>query len=218
MTWQRATQPAQKDERRMAILVATRTLLDAPPHDPSLRAIATHAGLSASGVYRYFSSREAVFLAVLAEDIEHWCEQMSAAVRQLPEPSSVDIIVDAMVDATVTQERAIRLLGQRSSLLEKASTAQEIASFRLQVLHAAERAAPELRRLLPSLSEALIRTVQLQTFSLIAATAHLRFPTEAAIEAMRHPELASAAVDFAENLREAVRLTIHGALFQSQRG
>ena len=61
--FERARQPEQKELRREAILeAATELLAEKGLHDISLSAIARRAKLSKANLYRYFESREAIFL------------------------------------------------------------------------------------------------------------------------------------------------------------
>ena len=215
MSWQRARQPEHKDIRRAAIIDAARALLEAPPHDPSLRTIASHAKLSASSIYRYFSCREAIFMAVLSEDFDAMIEQMREALDALPPETCVEEIVSATIDVTLDHDRLLRLMAQRPLFLESASTAEEITAFRLSAKRASDLIRPSLTRLLPTIHDTLLRSVQLQLFTLIAATWHLRSPTQAALEAMQHPDLANSTVDYAENLKTTLAMLVHGAIHLS---
>lgn len=68
------------DRQHRAILDSTRTLLAEPGRatPPSLGEVAARAGLARSSVYQYFSSRDALFEAVVADLFPAW----SAAVQQ----------------------------------------------------------------------------------------------------------------------------------------
>ena len=211
MTWQRATQPEQKDERRAALLDATRRLLDEPPHDPSLRTIAKEAKLAASGIYRYFSSREALFLAVLAEDLDTWTEELCSAADALPAQAPLSRVATALASTSVAHPRMIRQLGRRAALLERASSVQEITEFRVSTLTSARRSAKHLQRMLPTLSEETMMSMQLQVFSIMSATSHLLFPAEVAREAALDPRLRDVTPSFYDNLRTAALMLLHGA-------
>ena len=76
-SFQRARTAQQRDQRRRAVLDAAREMLDQMPlADISLRELSRRIGLAKSNVVRYFPSREAVFLAVLAEDWDTWLDQL----------------------------------------------------------------------------------------------------------------------------------------------
>jgi AcrR family transcriptional regulator len=86
--FQRARSPAQQEQRRAAILAAARGMLDQmPAAEVSLRELSRQVGLSKSNVVRYFPTREAVFLAVLASELDAWLANVESQLSAL-DPSS----------------------------------------------------------------------------------------------------------------------------------
>jgi AcrR family transcriptional regulator len=68
-------------QRRRVLLDAARALLVDNPHEaPSLRAVATRAGLPRSSVYEYFPSREDVLLELVQEVLPNWSRRVNAAM------------------------------------------------------------------------------------------------------------------------------------------
>lgn len=212
MDWQRARQPDQKDIRRATIVETAKRLLDEPPCDPSLREIAAEAGLSASSIYRYFSSREAVLLHVLGDDMGAWLTDTCDALDALPDGCDGDTIAEVLVRVTADRGRMIHLLGQRAMLLERAAAAEEVRAFRLGLLEVSDRLVPSMQRVLPGLTERDARLLQLHLLTLVSGSAHLRFPSDAAKEAMLHPALAEVTAGFTEHLTAAFRLAIRGLM------
>ena len=83
-SFQRARQPAQKQQRREALLHAAATLLDEHGLEGvSLSAIARQAGLAKSNVYRYFDSREQILLELFAADEAVWVGQLELVLVPL---------------------------------------------------------------------------------------------------------------------------------------
>jgi AcrR family transcriptional regulator len=80
VTYTRARQPEQKEERRTLLLTTARALLEAgtPLHALSLNALAREAGMTKSNVYRYFESREAVLLELLRDEWFAWFITLSS--------------------------------------------------------------------------------------------------------------------------------------------
>ena len=93
VSFQRARQPDQKAVRRAALLRAAAALLDEHGLDGvSLNAVARRAGITKSNVYRYFETREAIFLELLLEDEARWVERLErrlAALRKKRDPRAV---------------------------------------------------------------------------------------------------------------------------------
>jgi hypothetical protein len=105
----------------------------------------------------------------------------------------------------------IRQLGRRAILLERASNVREITEFRVSTLHSAQRAAKHLQRVLPTLRDGTMMSMQLQVFSIMSATSHLLFPAEVAREAAQDPRLRDLTPSFYDNLRTATLMLLHGA-------
>src|SRR5262252_4183478 len=69
LSFQRARKPDEKAHRQKAILDAAAALFETEGlNGVSLNAVARRAGIAKSNLYRYFESREAMFLALLNED------------------------------------------------------------------------------------------------------------------------------------------------------
>ena len=76
-TFQRARRPEQREARRQAILdVAEAMLAQDPTAEISLREISRRVGLATSNVLRYFESREAIFLELLAGESTSWLDAL----------------------------------------------------------------------------------------------------------------------------------------------
>ncbi len=86
MTYTRARQPEQKEERRTLLLTTARAMLEAgtPLHALSLNALAREAGMTKSNVYRYFESREAVLLELLRDEWFAWFITLSSTWTPAP--------------------------------------------------------------------------------------------------------------------------------------
>src|ERR1700744_6637772 len=83
-TFQRARRPEQREARRQAILdVAEAMLAHDPTAEISLREISRRVGLATSNVLRYFESREAIFLDLLARQSTGWLGELELPLDQL---------------------------------------------------------------------------------------------------------------------------------------
>ncbi len=216
MTWKRARKPEQIDLRRASILDAARRLSAVSLDQLSLRAIGRETGLSTSNLYRYFSSREAILLALLSDELEAWTDAMAAACADLPDKSETSVVVATMVDVTLPRERMIRLLGQRSSLVENTATAEEILAYRKRLILMGKRHTEGLSRLFPDLSPTQLLEFQSYFYHLVSATWHLRFPTPAASQAMADRELAEATQPYRTVLERGLTILLMGLLAEAE--
>ena len=60
---------ADADRNRQALLQSARELFSHTAADPSMRALAEHAGVGVGTLYRHFATREALVAAVYADEI-----------------------------------------------------------------------------------------------------------------------------------------------------
>lgn len=75
--------------RRRALLDAARGALTAEPDRlPSLAEVGALAGLSRSGVYEYFRSRDDLLRAVVSDSFPRWQQRLDAAVGAAPDPAA----------------------------------------------------------------------------------------------------------------------------------
>ncbi len=99
MTWIRARQPQQKEERRQSILeAASGLLLQWPVDEISLGQISKVCGFAKSNIYRYFESKEEVFLSLYLLDTERWIRGWTAALSTLPLHPPAQSISDLVYD------------------------------------------------------------------------------------------------------------------------
>jgi len=99
MNWIRARQPAQKEERRQSILdAATDLLRDDRADRVSLGHIASRCGFAKSNVYRYFESKEEIFLTLYLFDTEQWIRSLAGRFSGLPLHPTPDAIADLVFE------------------------------------------------------------------------------------------------------------------------
>src|SRR5262245_63828853 len=86
-TFQRARSNEQRAIRSQAILdTAAAMLREMPVADISLNELSRRVGLAKSNVLRYFDSREAVLLELLAGSVGEWREHLAAELPSAVSP------------------------------------------------------------------------------------------------------------------------------------
>ncbi len=116
--WKRANGEEQKDFRKREITDAALSLnASCPFSDMTLADIARHASFTRSNLYKYFSCREDLFLAILREEFLVWVERsediFSGRSCNLKEFSHL------WIDLILQHPRLIELLSLSLSHLEK---------------------------------------------------------------------------------------------------
>src|SRR5690242_14026660 len=87
VTFQRARSAEQREIRRQAILDTAAAMLDEMPvAEVSLNELSRRVGLAKSNVLRYFESREAVLLELLARALRTWLAELSDELTASVDP------------------------------------------------------------------------------------------------------------------------------------
>ncbi|TPH13971.1 TetR family transcriptional regulator [Litorilituus lipolyticus] len=131
MNWQRARTDEKKTERKAAIYQAAYTLFSANGYDKvSFNGIAAEAGFTKSNMYRYFSSKEEIFLNVFAKLFEQWFEDYNHRLQQLNENEKVEIFAKTWVDSFLAHPKLMDLMPILFTSLESNSSYQQLQSFK----------------------------------------------------------------------------------------
>lgn len=131
MSWERARKPEQKEVRRNAILDAARVLFSDLKYDEiSLNAIAREAGISKPNVYRYFASREEIFLAIFEEEHGRFVSKLIERLKRLRGKDIVAGIARAWVDTGLEHPEFMELLPQLSISMEENSSVEQLVAFK----------------------------------------------------------------------------------------
>ena len=157
MGFQRARSEEQRTERRESILAVTGDLLaELPVADITLTEISKRVGLAKSNVLRYFESREAVLLEVLARLSREWVDHYGA-VAQVPPDGTVGERI-AAVSATyartaVKYPRLLGLLAAQAAVLERNVSTDVVLRFKRSVHATMADLAVLIGRALPELGD-----------------------------------------------------------------
>jgi AcrR family transcriptional regulator len=215
MAWQRARNPEQKEQRRTAILEATAKLFEEEGLDGvSLNAIANEAGISKGNIYRYFESREEIFLHLLLEYYGQWVVTLERALAPLAGSDDVERVARAMTASYAAHPRFASLVAVTASVLEKNVTADAVVSFKTQLLDVVIRVANAIHASLPALDMERTQQFIMYAHLLMSAMWPAANPPAAVRSALLLPELQFACVDFDRDAVGAVTTLLRGLLAQ----
>ena len=135
MVWKRARSPEQIEQRRADILRSAADLFEAKGiDDVSLTAIACKAKISKANVYRYFESREAIFIEILLGEVEQWVTDLERELAPLAGTDDVESFVTLLVDESVGRPNMLALMAALPSVLERNVSGEVIRSFKRSIL------------------------------------------------------------------------------------
>lgn len=212
MSFERARQPEQIALRRESILAATLALFEEVGFDAiRLVDIGHRAGVSKASVYRYFESKEAIFLELLARETEAWVREAEEALAAVGGAGTVDGVARITADTLSGRPRLGNLAAKLSSVLERNVGADAVRSFKRRQGAQTIRLVTALHGALPALSMAGAQrfVATLVTFQNgLFPTAH---PPTAVENVLAEPEFAPFRTDYRHALLDAARLLL-GAL------
>tara|TARA_A100001037_G_C15108431_1_gene617696 strand:- start:1139 stop:1804 length:666 start_codon:yes stop_codon:yes gene_type:complete len=149
----RANTPEQKEQRKKTLVnAAVRVLERDGLAQAGPNAIAREAGFSKANLYRYFDSREEIFLQIFLEDFKHWTKAVSAKLVKLPDTNDEEEIAHILISELMSHPRLITLASALASVLEHNVTAEILAKFKADMVKINSQILGSLRIALPDLS------------------------------------------------------------------
>ncbi len=117
MTWERARSKENKDYRVLEIVEATGNLFDRYSfEDMNFVAISKEAGFTRSNMYKYFNSKEEIFLEILKSDIKSFVKDLENEFED-GAAFSVAESVDKFIGLRLKYTRIRRIYSMLNSLL-----------------------------------------------------------------------------------------------------
>lgn len=153
MNWQRARTDDKKNERRQAIYDAAFKLFKSKGYENvSFNGIASEAGFTKSNMYRYFSSREEIFLNVFTDLFEKWTADCVEQLKKLAEDEPTNNFAKVYVKSLVSHPHFLDLTPLMFISLEKNSSYDQLVIFKRQAKHLLQGIAMEICRIYPELA------------------------------------------------------------------
>lgn len=150
MNWQRARTDDKKNERRQAIYDAAFTLFKNKGYENvSFNGIASEAGFTKSNMYRYFSSREEVFLNVFTDLFEKWTEDCIKQLKKLGKDEPINNFAKVYVKTLMSHPHFLDLTPLMFISLEKNSSYEQLVIFKRQAKNLLFGIAMEIGRIYP---------------------------------------------------------------------
>ncbi len=152
MNWKRARTDEKKIERKEAIYNAAFTLFKKKGYDNvSFNGIASEAGFTKSNMYRYFSSKEEIFLNVFANLFESWFEDCHKQLQQLEQNEAVNIFAKNWVNTLMAHPQFLELTPILFISLEKNSSFEQLLKFKRLAKNLLFKITIEISRIYPSI-------------------------------------------------------------------
>lgn len=224
-TFQRARSEEQREARRQTILATAATMLgEMPVSAVSLNELSRRVGLAKSNVLRYFESREAILLELLAHLARDF---LADAVEQLPacidETDSVTTrarsLATGLATSFASHEMLCELLSTQSGILEHNVSTEAAAHYKRGAYDALAGLAAFQQQVLPELSDQQATEAAVMTLVLAGAlwTHSNPAPAVLAVHAA-DPSLPFPFSSFAATLERSLSVFLIGLLFDPRNG
>lgn len=152
--WERARSPAQKDVREQEILEVAKNLLFEYPFDKiSLSVIAKGLSFTRANLYKYFQSKEDIYLALLADEIFQFAIRFQKLNEEFQGDISVDSFLNLWVPAFSAERHLLFLLSIAGCILEKNCSDEILLRSKTTILMTGKYLLPALIRFFPNKEE-----------------------------------------------------------------
>lgn len=186
-------------------------LANEPASQISLREISRRVGLATSNVLRYFDSREAIFLELLARESTSWLDRLADELDQLKPATRVEACEQvAAIWAGTLAERPIlcELWSVLSSVLERNVTLETVRAFKRGAIARNQRLAKLIAQRIHGLTPDAAVEVASIASTFIAGLWPLANPGPIVIAATEDPDLLAGHVDFQARMARTLALLL----------
>jgi len=212
MKWERARTEAQKQQRISEIIGATARLYEKYGFaEITFVSIAKEANFTRSNLYKYFNSKEEIFLEFLKHDIILWRQDLAATLKR-KKGYSVGEFAAVWLEVQGRHARMLNLISILYDYLEKKSSIESLTDFKAMAKDEFGILSELLCGLLPALSmENAVKFLNMQLAASIGLFTMTNL-SEAQQSVLAYPEFENFRVDYNIYFKEAVEFILQGLL------
>ncbi len=209
-SWQRARSSEQVQERVSEILEgAAAVFLSVPYERVTMQTIAREAGFTRSNLYRYFNTREEIFLALFMKDLDAWAHSIIAAFNG---EESLESFVKLWTELLCRQSRLLRLTPLLTITLEKNTSEEVYRQTKLTLHEKMTTVVPHLLRALPSLSDMQVFEFLLFHQALLSGAQPMARYSDMQLRVLDELKLQVLKIDFAAFYEKSILMYLRGVL------
>lgn len=131
MTWRRASTKEQKEQRKVTIYLAAYELfLEMGYERTSLNGIAARAGFTKSNVYRYYASKDEVFLDIFMDLFDRWLTSLMDKMSGLEPQPTARLFAETIMSTKQGHESFYSLTPYLFTSLEANSSTDQLVHFK----------------------------------------------------------------------------------------
>ena len=151
MSWQRARTADKKEERKNSICKAALKLFKKNSFESvSFNNIAKEAGFAKSNLYRYFKSKEEIFLSIYSNLLTKWSDSCLSKIKKLKRNCSAKTFARVWSESILDEKNFLNLNTMLFVSLEKNSSYEQLKDFKVLISRTLLEHNFELMRTFPS--------------------------------------------------------------------
>ena len=165
---QNAITAEAKAQRRADFLRSARALFLQQQRLPTVADIAADTGLAKGTVYRYFQSKEQIFLALLSEDFAALFSQLEMVVTALPQPfaAAAEPFAKGYLRLLQQSDSLLPLLALLNAVLEQNLPQPQLLAFKQQLAQALDTLGAQLAKRFTELTATSASQLLLHSYAL----------------------------------------------------
>jgi AcrR family transcriptional regulator len=207
----RARNREAKDERRNDILRAALALFAEHPYDKvTMAALARRTGLAKGTVYLYFDTKEAVFLALLIDQLDDWFSVLRPRLREMASEGFVDRLPDVFAQTMSDRPALIRLTGLLHTTLERNIDVELARDFKRRLATLMQGPGQILENRIDRFGPGDGSRLLMRMHALTVGLGQMANPSDSVAEAIADPDLLFFRVDFERELGDVLRMLLRG--------
>lgn len=197
----KALSNAEKRAKRQEIVeVAALLFRDRPYPDITMSHIARDAGVAKGTLYRYFRTKEELFLQLLLDRLQGWFAEYAPVLQGLSGPMHPRDLAALLAHAATTRPDLIRLIALLHAVLERNISVDQARDFKRQLLAYSMGFGAALERVFPVFAPGDGLHFCLYYYSIVVGLYQMSNPAPDVVEAMDTPELRVMLIDFESHL------------------
>lgn len=209
----RARSPQDKQQRRQDILEGAWELLQSRAWvELTMSDVAEASGLSKAALYRYFETKESLFLEVEEARLGEWLHGLGAELDQLPRPASPEAVGTLIADSLVARPGLPRLLALLHVILEQNVPFDAALAFKRALHEWLVRLGGRLEAALVSLPKGRGFGAAMQVHALCIGLWQMADAGPVVKRLLERPELRSLRLDFHPALATGAATLLRGLL------
>lgn len=213
--WIRARSDEQREERRRSILNRAEILFREKGYEGvSLKGIAAGLKMERTNIYRYFKTREEIFLTLFSRDLKNW---VTVLENSSPKPNpSPDDFAHWLTDSLLDQTELLGLIPQLALSLESNSSYEVLLRFKQDLVRITEGVGAVIQGIFPWMKRHQIDLFLKILLGLLSGLYPMSQPCELQKKVLTEPGLESLALDFQSALISAVSWMIGGMSIENR--